>query len=215
MDVILHAVDSSVFDDFMEFKDQYGLMHLLDTRTFFTGLQVDMTVELQVENSRVVLINLMTVGSVIKNDDINDHQRVIKLKDGTAGVASAAKPKTNLAIAGSVGDTMSAVVLDARIKVGDIVRTSDPLLVRSTMTTESGDSESVSSCCDAHGGQTQTCAAENRVTVARTPTKLWSWSMTSGVVVPSAAYPAPIERNAGVSSAFEDRIVYSVEPLTF
>jgi pyruvate carboxylase len=143
VDVISHAIYPDVFDGFMKFKDQYGSMHFLDTRTFLTGLEVDTEVELQIEHGKTVFIKLVAVGGVSKKDgmrdvifDLNGRQRVVKVKDETAGVVSTAKPKANLAIAGSVGAPMPGVVLDVRVKVGEMVNAGDPLLVLSAMKME-------------------------------------------------------------------------------
>ncbi|TMW66726.1 hypothetical protein Poli38472_014038 [Pythium oligandrum] len=143
VDVLSHAIYPDVFDNFMKFKDQYGSMHFLDTRTFLTGLEVDHEVELQIEHGKNIFVKLIAVGGVSKKDgtrdvifELNGRQRVIKVKDDNAGVSAATKPKANLAAAGSIGAPMPGVVLEVRVKVGEQVKAGTPLVVLSAMKME-------------------------------------------------------------------------------
>lgn len=143
VDVISHAIYPEVFDGFMKFKDQYGSMHFLDTRTFLAGLELDSEVEIPIEHGKTVFIKLIAVGGVSKKDgmrdvifELNGRQRVVKVKDETAGVSTATKPKAIVGIAGSVGAPMPGVVLDVRVQQGAEVKAGDPLLVLSAMKME-------------------------------------------------------------------------------
>lgn len=144
VDVLSHAIYPDVFADFMKFKDQYGSMHFLDTRTFLTGLEVDgREVELEIEHGKKIFVKLVAVGGVSKVDGtrdvifmLNGRQRVIKVVDASAGVTSTAKPKANLAVAGSIGAPMPGVVLEVRVKQGEQVKAGAPLLVLSAMKME-------------------------------------------------------------------------------
>ncbi|KAG2527234.1 hypothetical protein BBO99_00003551 [Phytophthora kernoviae] len=142
LDVISHAIYPDVFAGFMKFKDDFGSMHFLDTRTFLTGLEVDTEVEVEMEHGKTVFIKLIAVGGVSKKDgmrdvifELNGRQRVIKVTDEEAGVTSTAKPKAT-DLAGSVGAPMPGVVLDVRVKKGENVKAGDPLLVLSAMKME-------------------------------------------------------------------------------
>ncbi|DAZ99854.1 TPA: hypothetical protein N0F65_008597 [Lagenidium giganteum] len=143
VDVLSHAIYPDVFDNYMKFKDQYGSMHFLDTRTFLTGIEVDKEVELEIEHGKTIFLKLIAVGGVSKKDgtrdvifELNGRQRVIKVKDEVAGVASVEKPKANAAIAGSVGAPMPGVVLEVKVKPGQQVKAGQPLLVLSAMKME-------------------------------------------------------------------------------
>jgi pyruvate carboxylase len=143
VDVMSHALYSDVFDGFMKFKDQYGSMHFLDTRTFLAGLEVDKEVELEIEHGKTIFVKLVAVGGVSKKDgtrdvifELNGRQRVIKVVDEAAGVTSEKKPKANLAIAGSVGAPMPGVVLEVKVQAGEQVKAGTPLLVLSAMKME-------------------------------------------------------------------------------
>jgi pyruvate carboxylase len=143
VDVLSHAIYPGVFEDFMKFKDQYGSMHFLDTRTFLTGLEVDHEVELEIEHGKKIFVKLIAVGGVSKKDgtrdvifELNGRQRVIKVTDDNAGVTTTAKPKANLTRTGSIGAPMPGVVLEVRVKQGEQVKAGTPLLVLSAMKME-------------------------------------------------------------------------------
>ncbi|KAF1790113.1 Pre-ATP-grasp domain [Phytophthora cactorum] len=127
VDVISHAIYPDVFTGFQTFKDEFGSMHFLDTRTFLTGLEVDTEVEIEMEHGKTVFIKLIAVGGVSKKDgmrdvifELNGRQRVIKVKDEAAPKATG--------IPGSVGAPMPGVVLDVRVKKGENVKAGDALL---------------------------------------------------------------------------------------
>jgi hypothetical protein len=100
-------------------------------------------VELKNEHSKTVLTKFVAVGGVSKKDGMRDDffnlngvaataWSMVKIKDATEGVASTAKSKTNLAISASVSEPM----LNVRLRVGEISRVGDSLLVLSAVKME-------------------------------------------------------------------------------
>ncbi|KAF0689093.1 Aste57867_19365 [Aphanomyces stellatus] len=143
LDVLSHAMYPDVFKNFMEFKDKYGSMHFLDTRTFLTGLEVDKEIELEIEHGKTVFIRLIAVGGVSKKDgtrdvifELNGRQRVIKVSDDAASVGKVEKLKANTAIAGSVGAPMPGVIVEVKVQKGQQVKAGEPLCVLSAMKME-------------------------------------------------------------------------------
>lgn len=143
VDVLSHALYPDVFDGFMKFKDTYGSLHFLDTRTFLTGLEVDREVELEIEHGKTIFVKLVAVGGTSKKDgavdvifELNGRQRVMKIVDEKAGIKTATKPQANPALAGSIGAPMPGVVLEVKTKLGEQVKAGSPLLVLSAMKME-------------------------------------------------------------------------------
>ncbi|KAJ0397334.1 hypothetical protein P43SY_009284 [Pythium insidiosum] len=143
VDVLSHAIYPDVFDNYMKFKEQYGSMHFLDTRTFLSGLEVGREVELTIEHGKTIFLKLIAVGGVSKVDgtrdvifELNGRQRVIKVTDQEAGVSTTAKPKAITTVPGSVGAPMPGVVLEVKVKPGQQVKAGSPLVVLSAMKME-------------------------------------------------------------------------------
>lgn len=136
LDVISHAIYPAVYDEYMAFREQYGGMEYLDTRTFLSGLEVDQEVELEIEHGKTIYVKLIAVGDVHKKDgtrdvifELNGRQRVIKVHDKKAKIGSAERAKANSSIEGSVGAPMPGVVVEVKVKKGQVVKAGEPLLV--------------------------------------------------------------------------------------
>mmetsp|Transcript_14151 Transcript_14151/g.27488 ORF Transcript_14151/g.27488 Transcript_14151/m.27488 type:complete len:1192 (+) Transcript_14151:68-3643(+) len=143
LDVMSHALYPDVFDGFMKFKSEFGDMKVFDTHTFLTGLEVDQEVAIELEHGKTVYVKLIAVGGVSQKDgkrdiifEMNGRQRVIRVLDQKAGVATTERPKAVANMPGSVGAPMPGVVLDVRVKQGEIVKAGTPLLVLSAMKME-------------------------------------------------------------------------------
>ncbi|OQR92531.1 precursor of carboxylase pyruvate carboxylase [Thraustotheca clavata] len=143
LDVLSHAMYPDVFKGFMDFKDKYGSMHFLDTRTFLTGLEVGKEVELVIEHGKTVFVKLIAVGAVSQKDgtrdvifELNGRQRVIKVNDDNAAVGKVERLKANSAVLGSVGAPMPGVIVEVKVQVGQTIKAGAPLCVLSAMKME-------------------------------------------------------------------------------
>ncbi|RHY46216.1 hypothetical protein DYB30_012510, partial [Aphanomyces astaci] len=131
------------FKNFMEFKDKYGSLHFLDTRTFLTGLSVDKEIELEIEHGKTVFVRLVAVGGISKKDgtrdvifELNGRQRVIKVADENASVGKIEKLKASPNVPGSVGAPMPGVIVEVKVQRGQQVKAGEPLCVLSAMKME-------------------------------------------------------------------------------
>ncbi|RHY06650.1 hypothetical protein DYB36_000398 [Aphanomyces astaci] len=143
LDVLSHAMYPAVFKNFMEFKDKYGSLHFLDTRTFLTGLSVDKEIELEIEHGKTVFVRLVAVGGISKKDgtrdvifELNGRQRVIKVADENASVGKIEKLKASPNVPGSVGAPMPGVIVEVKVQRGQQVKAGEPLCVLSAMKME-------------------------------------------------------------------------------
>ena len=79
-DVISYVLYPKVFDQFMQTKQQYGDLSLLDTPTFFFGMRNGETVEIEIDTGKRLIIKLET----ISEPDENGYRTIYYVMNGQA-----------------------------------------------------------------------------------------------------------------------------------
>lgn len=140
-DVLSHALYPKVFEDWQDFKFVYGEVTKLSTNLFLHPMATGQEVELTIQDGRSFLVKLV---SISEPDDsgtrqiqfaLNGESWIVPVTDNSLETGALRREKASKD-AGSVGAPMPGVVVDVKVKVGDVVTEGEPLAVLSAMKME-------------------------------------------------------------------------------
>lgn len=149
-DVISYVLYPKVFDQFMQTKQQYGDLSLLDTPTFFFGMRNGETVEIEIDTGKRLIIKLETISEPDENGYrtiyyvMNGQARRISIKDENIKTNTNLKPKADKSnpshigaqMPGSVTEVKVTVGEEVKVTVGEEVKVNQPLLITEAMKME-------------------------------------------------------------------------------
>lgn len=141
-DVISYVLYPKVFDQFMQTKQQYGDLSLLDTPTFFFGMRNGETVEIEIDTGKRLIIKLETISEPDENGYrtiyyvMNGQARRISIKDENIQTNTNLKPKADKSNPNHIGAQMPGSVTEVKVTVGEEVKVNQPLLITEAMKME-------------------------------------------------------------------------------
>ena len=141
-DVISYVLYPKVFDQFMQTKQQYGDLSLLDTPTFFFGMRNGETVEIEIDTGKRLIIKLETISEPDENGYrtiyyvMNGQARRISIKDENIKTNTNLKPKVDKSNPSHIGAQMPGSVTEVKVTVGEEVKVNPPLLITEAMKME-------------------------------------------------------------------------------
>ncbi|WP_265730913.1 pyruvate carboxylase [Staphylococcus haemolyticus] len=141
-DVISYVLYPKVFDQFMQTKQQYGDLSLLDTPTFFFGMRNGETVEIEIDTGKRLIIKFETISEPDENGYrtiyyvMNGQARRISIKDENIKTNTNLKPKADKSNPSHIGAQMPGSVTEVKVTVGEEVKVNQPLLITEAMKME-------------------------------------------------------------------------------
>ncbi|KAH7941851.1 hypothetical protein HPB49_017940 [Dermacentor silvarum] len=142
-DVMSAAMYPKVCDDFLNFRQTFGPVDLLDTRVFLVGPRVGDNFEVTIEKGKTLHIKTLAVAADVTPTgerevffELNGQLRSVFVKDNSMSEDIVAQPKADKDVKGSVGAPMPGTVVDIKVKEGQQINKGDALVVLSAMKME-------------------------------------------------------------------------------
>jgi pyruvate carboxylase len=138
-DLFCHLMYPAVFEEFEQFKKEYGDVAILPTEAFFYGLKSGEEVEISIEEGKNLFVKLITVGDPDKNGfrsitfELNGKARETSILDKSIKSEAKARPKADPADKNHVGAPIPAMVSSVSTTVGSKVDKGDKLVILEAM----------------------------------------------------------------------------------
>jgi len=142
VDVMSYAMFPKVFDEFEQFRQRYGPVEKLNTRIFFTGLDLAEETDVEIEHGKTLAIQLLAEGKLNEKAerevffDLNGQKRSIFVQDKEASKEIIVRARAMPGVKGSIGAPMPGEILEMKVKEGETVSAKQPLFVLSAMKME-------------------------------------------------------------------------------
>lgn len=141
-DLIAYALYPKVFMDYHHFCESYGDMSVLDTPTFFYGMNLGEEIEVEIEKGKTLIVRLVSIsepkedGTRVFYFELNGQSREIRVKDNSIESLISTRPKVDKSNDKQIGATMPGTVLAVNCSKGDSVAKGDHLLTTEAMKME-------------------------------------------------------------------------------
>ncbi|MFD2043977.1 pyruvate carboxylase [Ornithinibacillus salinisoli] len=141
-DMIAYALYPKVFMDYHRFYESYGDVSVLDTPTFFYGMNIGEVIEVEIEQGKTLIVKLVSIsearsdGTRVVYFELNGQSRQVVVKDESVQSLVETKPKVDKANDKQIGATMPGTVVKVISEKGQQVNKGEHLLITEAMKME-------------------------------------------------------------------------------
>lgn len=141
-DLVSYALYPKVFLEMMDHYEEFHDVSVLDTPTFFYGMDVGEEISVEIENGKTLMIKLISIGPLnpdgtrIVHFELNGQPREVAVRDETAEVPVTVRRKADPNDIRHVRAVMSGHVVKLLADKGDRVKKGEPLLIIEAMKME-------------------------------------------------------------------------------
>lgn len=134
-----YALYPKVFKDYSLFREQYGDLSVLDTPTFFYGLEQDKEVAITIEAGKTLIVKLLAIGELHEDGtrdvffELNGRGRHFTIVDHSSGIETASNEKADVTNANHIAAPMNGKVVELMVAVGDTVTEGQKILATEAM----------------------------------------------------------------------------------
>ncbi|WP_286884035.1 biotin/lipoyl-containing protein, partial [Aneurinibacillus sp. UBA3580] len=121
---------------------EFGDVSVLDTPTFFYGLRLGEEIAVNIEQGKTLMVKLVSIGEISPDGtrtiyfELNGQPREINIRDASAKVTIAQRPKADPSEPGQIGASMPGKVLKVMVEQGDKVKKGEHVIVTEAMKME-------------------------------------------------------------------------------
>lgn len=141
-EVLSAALYPKVYTDYLHFIDTFGETTVLGTPTFFYGLRLGEEVSVTIEEGKMLVVKLISVGHPQKDGtrtlyyELNGQPREVSIKDMNVESSEVAHAKAEKDNPHQIGASMPGTVVKILVSSGERVKKGDHLLVTEAMKME-------------------------------------------------------------------------------
>lgn len=131
-----------VFTDWVERYNKFGDVSVLDTPTFFFGMNIGEVIKVEIEQGKTLVIKLIHIsepnaaGMRTVTFEFNGLPREIEIKDRNVKATAAVRKKADKSNSGEIGASLSGSVVKLLVEKGQAVTKGTPLIVTEAMKME-------------------------------------------------------------------------------
>ena len=131
-----------VFTDWVERYNKFGDISVLDTPTFFFGMNAGEEIKVEIEQGKVLVIKLDHISEANAEGfrtvtfEFNGLPREIEIKDRNAKTTHVARKKADKSVLGEIAASLSGSVVKVLVEKGQAVEKGTPLVVTEAMKME-------------------------------------------------------------------------------
>ncbi|UTR04887.1 pyruvate carboxylase [Alkalihalobacillus sp. LMS6] len=141
-DVLSYLLYPKVYKEYEEFSERFGDVSVLDTPTFFYGLDLGEEVEIEIEQGKTLIVKLISVsdpqqdGTRIVYFELNGQPREVNIFDLDVKTDAVLRPKAEKNNSSHIGASMPGTVVKVLVSEGDEVKKGDHLMITEAMKME-------------------------------------------------------------------------------
>jgi pyruvate carboxylase len=128
-----------VFADYVKHRKEFGDVSVLPSAAFFYGLQPGEEINVEIEEGKVLIIRLVSIGSPDKDGrrtisyELNGMARDVVITDKSVSPKTKARPKADLADPTQVAAPIPGLIASLSVSTGAKVAKGDKLLMMEAM----------------------------------------------------------------------------------
>lgn len=141
--LLSYAMYPKVYKDYLRFYEEYNKIQVIDSQTFFYGMELNEKIMIELEPGKSLLIELTSVGPLKEGGyrtvyfDLNGLPHEVEIQDRKVEGTVMVREKADRTNPKQIGAQMPGTVVNVLVKAGDRVEQNDPLIVTEAMKMES------------------------------------------------------------------------------